>query len=99
MTMDPQIKASLITLLITSLTGVCIWAGVTVRKATRNLGRTDEEIALAEYQQALEAERIARASDDPNDDAVAEKIVALAKRKLDAKKKWRAITDAVGDVE
>lgn len=95
-----DLEKLLLPLAATLLGGLCTWAGLSARRAFKNVGRTELEIAADDLRAALEAERLALANSDPSDDAAAKKAVALAKARVEKAKRMKALLDAAGgDVE
>ena len=74
-------------------TGIVGWAGMAIQRSVRAGARSDREVALAEYQEALADERKAAANDDPNDDVAAHRRTVLAKIKAEKLKKLVAMID------
>ena len=98
--MDENIQKMLMGVATLAAGGLMTWLGLTARRTFRNAGRTELEIALEDLRSAMEAERIALANKDPNDDAAVRKAVALAKKRVENVKRLKALLDgAAGDVE
>lgn len=79
------------------VTGLVTWAGLALRKAARNIGRTELEIALDDLKQALEEERVAKATPSTDDDASAAAHKVAAKKRVEKAKRLKALLDAAGE--
>ncbi len=77
------------------LAALGMWAGLTLRRAARNWGRTDVEIANEELDRATKAAEAAHADKDPGNDADADKKVARARELRVKALRLKAIADAL----
>ncbi len=79
-----------------ALGGLCAWGAVSLRKAARNVGRTELEIALDDLRQAEEETRLAKATPGDADDKAAAAHAALARSRVQKTKRLKALLDAAG---
>lgn len=94
--MDESIQKILIGLAGGALTGLVAWAGLALRKAARNVGRTEVELAIDELKDALAEERRAKKTPGKDDDAAAAEHVRLTKKRVEKAKRLKALLDAAG---
>ncbi len=73
------------------------WVGMAARKAIKNYGKTDVEIAQADLDDKTKKYEDALKTADPCDDVAAAKAKAVAEEHLAFAKRVQAITDAIGD--
>lgn len=76
--------------------GVCTWAATGGRRAIRNLGKTEVELADEELERAMSRAERAHKNDDPTDDAAADAAVEKARAFRARARRMNAIADAFG---
>lgn len=77
--------------------GLLTWAGLAIRRAARNAGRTEQELALEELAEAMREEKEARDTLTPEDDAAAVIHLRLARERSIKARRVKAILDALGE--
>ena len=87
------------TVVLPILGALLTWVGLTVRKAIRNRGKTELDLADEVLDEAMRRAEAAHASADPKDDADADAAVARAKTIRAHALRLKAIADAIGDTE
>lgn len=83
--------------LVSAVTGLIAWIGVSGRKAIRNYGKSNAQIAHEELVAAQAKVEAARATPEPEDDKAAEAKAQEAAEHLSSAKKFQAITDSFGE--
>jgi len=82
--------------LASAVTGLIAWIGVSGRKAIRNYGKSNAQIAQEELQAALAKVEAAKATPEPEDDKLAEAKAEAAAGNVVSAKRLQAITDSLG---
>lgn len=95
--MNDNLKKVLIGVAGAALTGLVTWAGLALRRAARNVGRTELEIALDDLKQADAEERAAAATAEKGDDDAAKAHKLAAQKKVEKAKRLKALLDAGAD--
>jgi hypothetical protein len=91
-----DLKSLLMPFVTAALGGLCTWGAVSLRKAARNVGRTELEIALDDLRKAEEEARLAKATPGDADDKAAAAHAAVAQKRIASVKRLKALLDAAG---
>lgn len=94
---NETLKQVLIGLAGAAITGLATWAGLALRRAAKNVGRTELQLAIDELNEAVEEEKAAAKTPGLDDDALAAKHKAAAKKRVEKSKRLKALLDAAGE--
>lgn len=81
------------------VTGIVTWAGLALRNAAKNVGRTELQIALDDLHDAIEEEKAAAKTPGTEDDALAQKNKVAAKKRVEKAQRLKALLDAAATDE
>ena len=95
--MSQEIQDVIKMALASAVTGLVAWIGVSSRKAIRNYGKSNVQIAEEELVAAQTKVEAAKATPEFEDDKAAEAREHEAAQHLSSAKKLRAITDSFGE--
>lgn len=80
------------------LGGICVGTVLpAARRAIRNRGKTDQDIAAEDLDRAFKRAEEAHKNDNPNDDADADAAVDAARKRLNDIRRARAIWDGIAE--